>query len=419
MNRQKLQGILRRGLIFVLLVTAGLLLAETGYFGRLHGAGGEGAEHTETAEGSQTQKPIGVLQPLAAVVCGADGGRFGAAYDGETVAGVFRRFSADLGEALGSAGASEAMTEAEFQLRLQCPGVFFDFYCPQPLELLSDWLGTEMSSAAAACRVVQLCLCTVGEVTELCCRTAEGDYFRCATGVPASSLRGRTGEYLPNGAYYSFESELLAGGDGFTVILDAPRSAAGVSSAAVLPGAADTNVLMQLLGMNSYVANSYTEADGTTVFVDEEAVLRLGMDGSMFFRRSNVPEIGERTGLTGAVDSAWQIVEGSVGRSCGAAELLFAGAETDDTGKTCTVVLDYAVSGIPVRLISGHAAEIILRGDRVIQAKLAFRRFALTEKSIAVLPNLQAAAIAAAERAAPKLIYAETGDALDCVWVKS
>ena len=122
-------------------------------------------------------------------------------------------------------------------------------------------------------------------------------------------------------------------------------------------------------------------------------------------------------GLSSAVNSAWRTAERTIGFSCGDGGLLFAGVSFDAAQQTYTVLLDYVVDGIPVRLASGHAAEIVLYGDAVVQARLQFRRFTRTEEQTVLLPYLQAAAIAAAQQAEPELIYADAGDDTACMWV--
>jgi hypothetical protein len=81
------------------------------------------------------------------------------------------------------------------------------------------------------------------------------------------------------------------------------------------------------------------------------------------------------------------------------------------------VLLDYAVDGIPVRIADGHAAEIVIRGETVVQARLSLRRFTRTAERTELLPCLQAAAIAASAQGRPELIYADAGEATECMWV--
>lgn len=428
--RTWLPGLARKLLILVLLVTAVLLLRETGYLpgvgSRLH----PGEQTNAAGNSTDTDtKPAGMAQPLAAVVCGADGGRYGAAYDAETVTAVFRRFSPDVVEALGSAEPPVEMTEPEFQDCLRRNGMLLRFYGAQPLGLLSVWLGGEMRGEAAAYRAELLCLCADGDGVALCFRTEEALYYRCATAVSQESLRTRTGEYTSNGASYAFESPLLTGSDGCAVILDGAVHAAVAQCSLPVPSGPEVDALLQAVGMNSYSARSYTEADGTVVYVGDEMTLRIAPSGQALFHRSNGAAAGAARALTGtsgldpdvtaAVTGAWRLAEQTVGRNCGDAVLLLADLQVDAAQNKCTVSLDYAVNGVPVRLPAGHAVEVTFQDQLPVQVQLAFRRYTVTEEQDTLLPGLQAAAVAARENGTAELIYAGGGETMHCVWVKS
>ena len=423
MDKRKLLGVGRKLLIVVLLAVAVLLSWETGYLHglkeRLYPIASEDVGSSDVAETAYS-KPSGMILPSAAVVCLPDGGRCGVLYHKEDVTAVYHRFSADLGEALGSAGVPSEMTEAEF-LRdcLNGCGLFLRYHCPCPLELLTAWLGAEMTGASAEHRAELLFLLAEDSVVELCYRTDDGTYYRCATAVSAEGLRSRTAEYTSNGTRFAFETAELSGGDPCTVLPQGAMTAAVVNAAVPLPTGEEQNLLLQAMGMHSYFASSYSEADGTVVFLDEEATLRLSPDGNVFFRRPAMSGRNASQGITAAVKLAWRAAEQSVGRSCGDAELYFSGAEYNETQQSVTVLLDYAVNNIPVRLAAGHAAEVTLRNDTVVQARLVFRRFTVTEELETLLPILQANAIAAAADSSAELIYADQGERMNCVWVKT
>ena len=121
--------------------------------------------------------------------------------------------------------------------------------------------------------------------------------------------------------------------------------------------------------------------------------------------------------MAAAVETAWRLIERSVGQSSGDGALYFAGIRRNEARQSWTVLADYMADGIPVRLAAGHAAEIEVRYEAVVQAQLQFRRFTRTEERTALLPWLQAAAIAQAQGSEPALIYADAGDATECMWV--
>ena len=423
MNKQKLFGIGRKLLIVLLLASAILLGRESGYFSglgeRLQPAAAAGTKTVSGAE-SGYAKSADMVQPLAAVVCTPEGGRYGAAYDGEAVPAVFRRFSADLGEALGSAGDPQEISETEFCTEALCTcGVFLRFGCPQPLELLTACLGAELTGPAASQKAELLALRAGDAGVALFCRTEDGICFRCETAVSPEGLRSRTEEYTPNGAYYAFEKEALSGGDACTVLLEGAPAAELAEVSVPLPAAEERDELLEAMGMNSFVASSYTEADGTVVYVDEEATLRLSPSGSLYFRRSSLPGSLTPQKISDAADAAWRAAARSVGRAMGDGMLTFAGATVNEGVRSVTVVLDYMVDGIPVHLREGHAAELVLRDGEIIQAQMNFRRFTRSGEAQTLLPYLQAEAIAAAAGAGAALEYADGGDTLHCIWVKA
>ena len=418
MTKQKAIDWLRRGAIVALFVTALLLLRHTGYYTGFRDmlmGGAETGGSAETGAGELPRAAVNV-QPLAVTVCGPEGGaRYGAAYD-ENTATVFRRFSVELGEALGSADSPVEIDEAAFRESLSGCGVSFRFAAPLQLRLLAGWLGTEMSGAAAQDSAALICLAASETEVALCYRTAEGSAFRCATAARPEALRARTAEYPPNGALFAWETDRVEDGD--FLMLQTPPAPAVVKSAVTLPQAEERDALLRAMGMNSFVASSYTEADGTVVYVNDETSLRLNPSGTVFFRRAASPDAGDGgADLAAAADIAWRAAERSIALSCGDAALTFSEASYSESQRTVTVYLDYTLNGIPVSLSSGHAAEIVLRGETLIQARLQLRSFALTEETTTLLPYLQAAAIAAARDAEPALEYVDVGDAMECMWV--
>ena len=410
----------RHALLLLLLVSALLLLRRTGYLsdlrGRLSLPGGPAA--SGAAAETPLPRPFSALTPVAVTVRGAEGGgRYGAAYDAEETAAVFRRFSVDLGEALGSAGAPRDTDEAALHALLDRSALTLHFACPMPLELLSGWLGVEMSSDAAADAPLWLCLSASETEALLGYRTQSGACRVCATAVNPESFRAHTAEYAPNGTLYAWESERLPDGGDALLLPGAPEAAALVS-AVPLPRAAETDAIMAAMGMNSFVASSYTEADGTMVYVSDDNTLRLSPDGTVFFRRTVSPDTAaDDEGLAAAVSRAWQAAERSLLPMAGDGEMRFAGALRVQAQRTVTIYLDYAADGIPVRLASGHAAEIVLRGETVVQARLQLRQFTRTDRAAQLLPYLQAAAIAAHAQGRAELIYADAGEATACMWV--
>ena len=420
MRKQVFRDLGRRLLIALLLCSALLLLRSTGYYDgireRLERS--RSVIRTESAAGTDSAPllPVEAMLPLAVTVrSAAGGGCYGAAYDAEETAAVFRRFSVDVSEALGSAGEPAERTEEEFRESMNGCCVALQFICPVQLELLSGWFGIEMSSAAAAHEAEILCLSASETGAQLCYRTAEGRCYACTTAVSPDSFRSRAAEYAPNGALYAWESDRLTDG-GYTLLLPSPPEPAAVKSAAPLPRGEEADAVLTAMGMNSFVTSSYTESDGTVVYVSDENTLRISPAGTVVFRRASAPE-DKQGDLTASVSSAWPAAARCREPFLADGALQFAGAGYSDAQQGCLVLADYAVDGIPVRLASGHAAELVMRGETVIQARLQLRQFTRTEERTQLLPYLQAAAIAERSQGRAEIVYADAGEATACMWV--
>lgn len=425
MNKQKVLSFLRKALIVVLLLSAVFLYGKTGYTTGLKNKLHPVQDNTfsgETGGGTEIGlELVGMIQPKAVVVCGGETGKYGTAFCDATTTD-FLHFSAVFGEALGSAGVPESLSEEEFHKKLNQRGVTLKFYCPFPLSLLSGLLRAEMTSTAAANQTDLLCLCISedNKETELCYLTVDGNCFQCSTAVPCEGLENRITEYIPNNTEYAFENRNLSGGDEYAVLVNLQASAPTLKQLTSIPQeSTDTDRLLQSVGMNSYVATSYSEADGTTVFVDEEATLRISPDGSVIFRRSGAPGVTSDLQASTIASIAWRIAEQNISKTCGDAAVIFSGITRNEGQRTGTIYLDYAVNGIPIQLDNGHAAEIVTRGETVLQARLQMKQFFLNEEEEAILPCLQAFAIAGAENASAQLAYVNIDNVMKCCWVNT
>ena len=210
MRKELIFSILRKLLIAGLLVSAVLLTLRTDFYTGtervLPAADGTGKE-TERVSSADA---AAALRPRAVLVRYADGTAAASAYDGETTEQAFLRFSAFLGEALGSAGTPAEITETEFRDGLSGGGVFVDLGGSFPLELLSAWMGAG-GGGAAALRADLLYLGLTETGVELRFRDGAG-FFRCATGAQSESLRGRIEDFQATEAAFAFEKPLPPAG---------------------------------------------------------------------------------------------------------------------------------------------------------------------------------------------------------------
>ena len=413
MRKELIFSIARKLVILTLVVSALFLLLRTDYFSALRRTlPAESPARTE----STSVEGAAALRPRAVMVCYADGSRAASACDGEATEEVFLHFAALLGEALGSAGAPQNTSEAEFRALAEAGSVFVDLGAPVQLDLLTGWLGAGVFAERDMSADI-LYLGLSEEDVLLCFRSAEGGFYRCDTVAQSEALRARMGDLLLSGdASFAYENARLEGVEPYMVVLEETPDIPAVSAASARDEAAP-ETLLEAVGMNFFVASYYDEADGTAVYVEEEKTLRLSPDGILSYRDGGAPGDASPTGsLSDAVYRAFLLARDSAGAYCGDARLMFAGALRD--GGTYTVHFDYCVNGIPVRLAGGHAVTVEVAGGELLRAVVALRRYSVSEATETVLPMYRAAAIAAAGGGgSPALIYADTGAAVKCMWI--
>lgn len=415
MNKERLEHIWRPALIVLLVISAFFLARATGYYDGL-------AEYFRTENQLQNSMDaldglsgVRTVHPLAIVVCEENGAKSVSAYDGERTEEAFGRFSAFLGEALGSAGEPQQIYELDFRSGMDAGCVVFTFHCPQNLGALSRWLGTEMNSSAASASADVLYLRLFEGETVFCYRDGSGVYFRCSTAAQSETLRSRLQGGVPGtGAEFAYRNKDLNAISPYTVVLAQMPGVYAIESGNAVDSLNSTD-LMESLGMNSYVASTYRESDGTRVYIDAERTLRIGADGGVGFHG---PE-GEN-GLASDEDTmrnlAYALAENSIGAYAGAADIYYAGEAYVD-GKY-TVYFDYCVNEIPVLLGSGHAAEISLASGIVTDISARLLQFTVQESVETVLPMPQACAIANAKGGGiPRFVYAEQNGIFSGAWI--
>ena len=415
MRKELAAGILRKLLIAALLVSAVFLTLRTnGFSASRAGLPAAGADTGSTAASSAAEAAA-ALRPRAVLVRLPDGETLASAYDVEETELAFRRFSAFLGEALGSAGTPEKITAPCFRGGLEAGCVFVDLGGVFPPELLSDWLGAGGGGAAARNADI-LYLGLSEEAVSLCFRDGE-DCYRCATAAQPEGLLARMTEFQQApGAFFAYESDLLRGIEPYTVVLRETPAVYTVSGTGAREYA-DAERLMEAVGMNSYLVSSYYDADGTMVLMEGTRTLRLSPDGILSYRNSGHGRELSSDGLSAAVSYACRLAQRSAGAFCGDAQICLTGVETAEA--VYTVYLDYCVNGIPVRLSGGHAGTVVISGGAVRSAAIELRRYTVSGEAETVLPMLRAAAIAASDRdgGAPVLVYLDTAEGTRCIWI--
>lgn len=314
------------------------------------------------------------------------------------------------------------MRTAEWRSALTGPGVYFDYLYPIPISALSRWLGMELLYDSGE-MVRRVCMTEGREGNiRLYYMTGDGIVLCCETAAVFASLSARIGGYLPNGAVFAFE----AGEDGthlepHTLLYTGTPQSSAITASNPVGSAVTAEQVLEALAISPYSNESYTETDGTVVFVDSAGYLKLAPNGTVTFRAYAGQGIRTETGLDdpGAViEAARSLLAELGGESDGIEQLYCTGISGD--GGTYTVTFSYFVHGIEVRQGSQPAARVVVTDRGVTELQATLRRYHDAGVSVAVLPERQAAAIARTQPGEPelRLVYLVLGaDMLAPDWI--
>lgn len=398
MNRRAYIEIVKTCLIVLLSLSAVLMLCRLAVYsdvGILRFIGTEGGE--SAALDGDVRGYAQCAKPLAAAVTDSAGGRYGVRYDVTAVEDLYARYSAALAEALGSAGTPEQVGFDEWESALSGPNVFFDFIYAQPLGVLSAWLGSDVNGGVSEHTAARLCLSvSEDEVWLYYIRARDGNAYRCSTLATLSTDASGLEE---NGAEFVFETEGNDGIDPYTLVVGGSIEFPVTTVINPLRAEADGSTLMDYFGMNSFIALPYAELDGTQVFVDGDATLRLSPDGAVTFRQSGGSLLSvDAGGLEDVVDASYKLAERVSSGYRGNCELMLSSVTYSENDGAFRVIFQYVSNGLTVRLPDGRAAaEITVAGGHITSCEFFLREYTIGEGSILPLPEKQAFAMIASE----------------------
>ena len=412
-------------LLIVLLSASALwLIVGSGLFGRqldtvLERRGAAAPPRAGTAAAADAL-PIGL-----AVV--NENGCYGVRYDQEAVAALFTRFAPLLNEVLSSTGEPEQATAAEWERALtSAPCVYFDFEGTIPLRVLSAWLsGQENAGLTASAR--RLLLRGGDGAVALFYQDGEGLCHVCQAQVAdPAHLTAAVNSVEPNGAFFACQSPdyaVLAADALITPQTPSPRE----YTAADLLAQDQQERLETLLDALSFpagITTLYETPEGwrarsgndmLTVVAGSTATYRSTREEA---RYPVTPAEGE-SDLTAAVNAARALVMDALEPWLGGARLYLLDAR-EISEKSWQMEFGYALGGIPVRVGEEPAATVLVDRGYIIQYDLHLRTYAAQEQTALILPQAQAAAVAAVgERERPylQLAYRDGGENVRIGWI--
>ena len=360
-------------------------------------------------------------QPLVISVSPERGTRYGVMFSSETET-VYDRFSTYLGEAVGSAGKPEVVSQKSWQTALSGEGVFFDFVQSQDLLCVAAWLGTSAPENLAGLTAQQLFLSVEENRVLLYFTSGNGQtVYCCSTALAKSALETRMQSYTSNQAIFAFESSQYSALEPVCLVIPGNQEIRSISAAASAVPENRTE-LLRVFGMNSVTATSYTENDGGKVYLDGDATLRLDAKDGVNFERS---ESGSKSdpgpwnggaSLPDVVDALYQTTQRLM-TDTGDAVIRLTAASYDSAAETYTVCFGYYLDGMPICLERGYAAEYTVTSGKITRAQLRLRQYQLTGETEVSLSGPQAAALVCADGGRKLVrVYQDNGETLSVAW---
>lgn len=316
-----------------------------------------------------------------------------------------------LGEALGTAGTIEEISDQDWLDALAATGICYHFPGQVPVSALAQWLGADWSQGSTGRTAQDYVVCILEDAVVLCFRD-EGACWSAACLVSASALTQALEDYGGDGSLFAFEG-----------VETYPQLEQTASAALItLSGLTVSQVQVQTdfsieelavtLGFNPYAETGYTASDGSRVFTDSGKRLRIS--GTQISCTGTDLAHAADSSDSALTESARCLLENLTESVRGDARLVI--TDFDRSGDTATLTFSYLVDGIRVALSRQEAARLTFSGTSLISLELAVRRFCVTDQTELVMSAMQAAALLEPGQGL-ELVYGETGsDWLQCGW---
>lgn len=380
------------------------------YFGNGEQAGNSGSNDAENSEFDVVAKPV-----IMAVI-GDVGARYGAKSDEAQLNSVYENTVNIVGEALGSARLPEACSEEEWREALGRPGIYWDYKVELPINSLIKWLG--MSTLNDNSDYADRFAVVIGEHGGVDVYYANSNgYRKCGTAAAADSIGGVTQAFLPNGAYFAFESEKV--GDliaPYTLILPEMSEKYIVGAENIIENEPVIERTAELLGISILGGTSYAEKNGTMVYVGVNGIMRIMTDGELNYSVTDYDysETEEETKTDDGqlIEQAYQLITDIRSNYSGIEDIYFAGIEKSGNGRV-SVRFNYYIDGTEVVQRRGDGATVAYENGRMVSVDIWLHRYTATDEKANLLPELQAAAIAGGleKNGSLNLVYYDDGSA--------
>ena len=396
-------------LIAVLTLLAVVLSYQAWFYGSPENAGG-----ADPFAGTQGISDGGLYLPVPFEMAVKSSGQiYGVRADRQTIESMFGRIITQVSEAVGSAGASAEIDAQAMTTILSGDNIIYlDFYNKIPLAELSGWVGDDPGEGTED-RVGKLVLSADADGIISMTTIRDGQYFTSRTALELSTLSSFINGITPNGCYFAFQDERLSGiAPDILINPEAPSIQAVTAQRHLSYDREQVEAILKPFGMNPYNTESYTDAKGTEVYVENLYEARFFKDGSILLR---APEDRIVADESNRINIAYTLINGLLADFIGESGVYYIGGGEDERNDTVTLYFGQESGGVPLQLPGGYAAAVTFRRGSLVQVDLFPCKISVSGDVGDLLPQRQAAALlGAGERM--ELCYERTGDEYVPAW---
>ena len=349
----------------------------------------------QTAAYTQAVQPVGMVISTAA-------GRYGAAYDTDTLTALFDATGSYLADALLTAQEPRPATVSQWKQALDGRGIAYLLSGDVPLDALSLWL----SGAGGNSRLTQSAQMLVlsagadGSASLWFWNNEDRQPYTAATSLSLSSpLEQLALAYPGNGTSYAWQlGEEYAALSPWHLVVPGQKRCTDYTAASPLTETV-ASAVAQAFGFNSH--GLYSNGGGL-VAKDDSDTLRIGEDGLVTYLSeggsARLPVGAPRQTPTAAdaIEAARALVTEAVGTFASDAGITLLSCQPGAENGSYTLRFGYLLGGVEVALAQGDAAVVTVSGGAITGCTLLLRAYSAQETDTALLPEIQAAAALAA-----------------------
>ncbi len=414
MNKRKALEITKTILIVLLLLSALFLLRENGYISfnsrrKNVDDGSEGISHS-----IESSNYINFYSPTSLCVCLGAKGSYGLIYNDSEISDIAGKYSALVGEALGTAENVQDVDISKLREYLDGVGVYFGFAAELPLDCIADALGTNSSEELSGISTEFLYLfCGLDSNASLIFGN-ENNAKIARTSLPNSLIIAINNLFLPNSVAFSFSYSEYEGMSPFILIEEDLSEIYSYSYKSAYSSGFNRVGFLDSFGMNSVTASDYTDREGAFAFIDNGKDLRITTNSISF---KDVAEDSESDlSVYQQIRYAAYIVDKSVIPYIGDASVRLTSVSGDI--RNLTVSFSYFINGMSVSGTGNNSITAHFDNGRLSSFNAYVLNFANTNEIVKLLPMSKSAAIAVGNKKTNlNLVLVPENGRLTCGWV--